>query len=533
MLFNSYSYIFGFLPVTFLGFLILGRAGRAPATLWLTAASIAFYAWWRPLNVLLIMPSIVFNYGAARLLERTSGSRPGMARAILMAGIVCNILFLGTFKYLSPVSHFLQDSTGFVAVIDSVVLPLGLSFITFQKIAFLVDVHAGRAGRFSLHEYALFVLFFPQLIAGPIVHYREMMPQFRAMPCRFNADDVAVALTLFFLGLAKKLVLADPIGRLIDPFYNQAAAGVPQTATEAWIAALGFTLQIYFDFSGYCDMALGSARLFGIKLPPNFNSPLKATSIIDFWQRWHISLTRFLTAYIYTPLTITLARRRTPRLGAAARSITVAFFLLLLVLPTMVTMFISGLWHGSGLTFVLWGLLHGLLLCINHAWRMLRPGPAWRRRVSLIAWPVTFLSVVFAMVLFRAPSVVAAGSLWADMVGVHGVALPQGLLTRLGDFGTWLVSLGIEPAWTSGSILTSAVIRIGVMLLIALGSPNLLELLAAHEPALGFKPRPNPARQDAALMWTPSGTWAFGVACAAAAGILLLGEVHAFIYWQF
>ncbi len=191
-------------------------------------------------------------------------------------------------------------------MLTQLVLPLGISFITFQKIAFLVDIQAGRVSRFTLRDYGLFVLFFPQLIAGPIVHYREMMPQFRAASCRFDATDAAVGLTLFSIGLAKKLILADPLSRLVAPLYGHAAAGVPQSLTEAWIGALGFTLQIYFDFSGYTDMALGLARFFGIKLPMNFNSPLKATSIIDFWLRWHISLTRFLTAYIYNPMTLAL-----------------------------------------------------------------------------------------------------------------------------------------------------------------------------------------------------------------------------------
>jgi alginate O-acetyltransferase complex protein AlgI len=310
MLFNSYVFIFGFLPIVLAGFYILGARRREWALLWLTAASLLFYAWWRPLNVLLIAPSILINYGMSRVLEQARETRPGLARAVLCIGIILNLCFLGYFKYLNFGEQALNDLFGTGFLLTRVVLPLGISFITFQKIAFLVDVHSGRVNHFTFREYSLFVLFFPQLIAGPIVHYREMMPQFQAAPCRFDAENVSVGLSLFFFGLAKKLILADPLGHIVGPLYDRAASGVPQSMTEAWIAALGFTLQIYFDFSGYTDMALGLARFFGIKLPVNFNSPLKALGIIDFWSRWHVTLTRFLTAYLYMPMTLAMMRRR-------------------------------------------------------------------------------------------------------------------------------------------------------------------------------------------------------------------------------
>jgi D-alanyl-lipoteichoic acid acyltransferase DltB (MBOAT superfamily) len=425
MLFNSYSFVFGFLPVVLAGFYLLGARRREWALLWLTAASLLFYAWWRPINVLLIAPSILINYGLARALERTGEVRPVLGRMILFGGIVFNLCFLGYFKYLNFFAGALNDAFGSGFVLTQLILPLGISFITFQKIAFLVDVHGGRVSRFSLADYGLFVLFFPQLIAGPIVHYREMMPQFRTAPCRFDAENVAVGLSLFFFGLAKKLVLADPLSHLVAPLYGNAAAGVPQSMTEAWLAAIGFTLQIYFDFSGYSDMALGLARFFGIKLPVNFNSPLKATSIIDFWLRWHVSLTRFLTAYIYNPLTLTLTRRRLakgkPIFGG--RNTSAGAFLSLLAMPTLLTMLVSGIWHGAGYTYVLWGLLHGTLLCINHAWRLIRPriwpdAKLYNRRMAPFGFVLTFVSVVAAMVLFRAASPGAALLLWKGMIGV-------------------------------------------------------------------------------------------------------------------
>jgi alginate O-acetyltransferase complex protein AlgI len=540
MLFNSYPFLFGFLPVALVGFYVLGARRREWALLWLTAVSLFFYAWWRPINVLLIAPSILINYGLARGLEKTSETQPGRAKALLVGGILFNLCFLGYFKYLNFFESSLNDAFGAGFVLTQLILPLGISFITFQKIAFLVDVHGGRVERFSLADYGLFVLFFPQLIAGPIVHYREMMPQFRAAPCRYDPENVAVGLSLFFFGLFKKLVLADPLSQLVAPLYAQAAAGTPQSATEAWIAALGFTLQIYFDFSGYTDMALGLARFFGIKLPLNFNSPLKATSIIDFWLRWHVSLTRFLTAYIYNPMSLTLTRRRMaqgkPVFGG--RNTSAAAFLMLLAMPTLLTMLVSGFWHGAGYTYILWGLLHGMFLCINHAWRQVRARiwtntKQYNRRMAPIGFVLTFVSVVAAMVLFRAPTASAALLLWKGMVGVYGVTLPQAVFSRLGSIADFLTSIGVRPAWTSGSLLMTATIRISLLLAIALLMPNTLQMLAAFEPAIGVKPGKASTWLERALSWRPSVPWAIGLACVALAGVLSLGELSEFLYWQF
>ena len=540
MLFNSYIFIFAFLPPVLAGFYVLGARSREAALSWLIAASLLFYAWWRPLNILLIAPSILINYGIACYLKRIGHSNPVRAQVVLIGGVVFNLCFLGYFKYIAFGEQTLNDLFDAGLPLTQVILPLGISFITFQKIAFLVDVHAGRIERFTFREYALFVLFFPQLIAGPIVHYREMMPQFKVASCRFDAEDVSIGISLFFFGLAKKLILADPIGRVIGPLYDHAASAVPQSMADAWIAALGFTLQVYFDFSGYCDMALGVARLFGIKLPVNFNSPLKARSVIDFWARWHITLTRFLTAYIYMPMTLFLMRRRAANGQPARRTrdAKVATFLGLLAVPTILTMLVSGLWHGAGYTFILWGLLHGLLLCVNHAWRLIRPRiwpdtASYNRLAAPAAFMLTFLSVVFAMVLFRSPTVAGAAMLWKGMIGVYGTTMPRAILSHLGPIGGLLVQLGVQPAWTSGTMFVGAAARIGVLLFIALALPNTLELLALYQPALGVKPAKTPGRLLGFVAWQPTGTWAVSLACVALAGILSLGELHEFLYWRF
>ena len=320
MLFNSHEFLLVFLPATLLGFYLFGRVSRQAAILWLILTSLVFYGWWRPLNILIIGPSIIINYLLASFLLRLSqrGEQPGLSRVVLLLGIVFNLVFLGFFKYADFVYGTINDVFGANLILLHVILPLGISFITFQKIAFLIDVQAGRVKAFTFREYCTFVLFFPQLIAGPIVHYREMMPQFAAATCRFDKENFAVGLTLLFFGLFKKAVLADNIAPLITPIYQHSAAAGHTPLLLAWMAAVGFTLQIYFDFSGYTDMALGLGRFFGIKLPPNFNSPLKASSIIDFWLNWHMTLTRFLTAYLYNPLGAVAdeasRRERTPRI---------------------------------------------------------------------------------------------------------------------------------------------------------------------------------------------------------------------------
>jgi len=538
VLFNSAEFIFGFLPLTLIGFYLLDSRSRPWALRWLILASLGFYAWWRPLNVLIIAPSILINLIAAEILQRLSANdqRRGLARVVLILGIAFNVCFLGYFKYTDFFLGAVNDTVGTHFVLLHIVLPLGISFITFQKIAFLVDVYSGRIKSFTIQDYCLFVLFFPQLIAGPIVHYREVMPQFNTPARQVNKENLAVGFTMFFFGLFKKVVLADNIAAQVTPLYDQAAAGSHASLLVAWMAALGFTLQLYFDFSGYTDMALGLGRLFGVRLPPNFNSPLKATSIIDFWLRWHMTLTRFLTAYIYNPLTLWLTRRRAAKgkPGMSGRNTTLATFLQLLAFPTLLTMFISGLWHGAGYLFVMWGLVHGVYLTINHGWRLIA-ARLWtnRQRYTRIMKPIggvaTFIAVVAAMVLFRSTTVGAAASLLKGMVGLSGITLPAALQTHLGPLKALVASDG-----TSLSDLAVLFAWIIPALLIALILPNTLQIVARYEPALGVKPSPLPGwLLERMLKWRPSLTWAVAMSIIAAIGVYSLGGPSEFLYWQF
>jgi alginate O-acetyltransferase complex protein AlgI len=540
MLFNSNEFLFIFLPVTLAGFYLLGTISRASAIRWLILVSLVFYAWWRPVNVLIIAPSIVINYTFARILLRLNESEgsQSLSKAVLTLGILFNMAFLGFFKYTDFISGTINDVFGANLVLTHIILPLGISFITFQKIAFLADIQAGRVRSFTFQDYCTFVLFFPQLIAGPIVHYREMMPQFHAASCRFDKENFAIGLTLLFFGLFKKVFFADKIALFVTPIYDQAAVGGGTSFLLAWMAAIGFTLQIYFDFSGYSDMALGLARFFGIRLPQNFDSPLRASSIIDFWLRWHMTLTRFLTAYIYNPLTLWLTRRRLAKgqPGFGGRNTTIGAFFSLLMFPIIITMFVSGLWHGAGYGFIVWGLLHGFYLTINHGWRVIA-ARLWRNRMSYVrfmkpaGWVLTFVSVTAAMVFFRSLTMTSAVDVVKGLIGLNGIALPQALFDRLGPLGAALHGLGVIGAksWSNRDF-AETVIWISVLMFVALACPNTLQILSRYEPALGVKPQLGIGR---ILEWGASLPWAIAISAIAAVAIVSIGGPSQFLYWQF
>jgi D-alanyl-lipoteichoic acid acyltransferase DltB (MBOAT superfamily) len=393
VLFNSYDYLLYFLPLALAGYFLL-RAHAVRAIGWLTAASLFFYAWWNPQHLPIILGSIAFNYAVGRALLRRS------TRALLTLGVAGNLLLLGVFKYADFALANAAALTGIPLPLPHLVLPLGISFFTFTQIAYLVDVARGRVREPSLLNYALFVSFFPHLLAGPILHHAEMMPQFASVSNkRPYAPHVALGLYLIAIGLAKKVFIADNLAPLADAVFAR-PAGLP--ALDAWAGALAYTFQIYFDFSGYTDMALGAAWLFNIRLPENFDSPYRSTDLQQFWRRWHMTLSRFLREYLYIPL----GGNR----GGAGRT----------AVNVMLTFLLGGLWHGAAWTFVVWGGLHGAGLVVHRAWR--RSGVAMPRA---LAWAITFVFVVVAWVFFRATSVGDALSLLRAMAGVNGWVSPQ------------------------------------------------------------------------------------------------------------
>jgi D-alanyl-lipoteichoic acid acyltransferase DltB (MBOAT superfamily) len=384
VLFNSYVFIFVFLPITFAGFFVIGARDGKLAALFLAAASLVFYGWSSPKYVLLLLGSVSINYLAALAIARSKGQR---AKAVLIAAIAINLAILAYYKYAG---FFLENWNALfhTEVAFAVLLPLGISFFTFTQISFLVDVFHGKVARYDPIHYLLFVTYFPHLIAGPILHHQDVIPQFeRPDAAKPNLRLVSFGLVIFSIGLFKKTCLAD----VIQPYVTLAFTGQPDFY-QAWLGALAYAFQIYFDFSGYSDMAVGLSLLFGVYLPINFNSPYKAASIVEFWRCWHMTLSRFLRDYLYIPL-------GGNRLGSGRR-----------YLNLLITMVLGGLWHGPAWTFVAWGFLHGVYICINHGWSRL----PWRMPsfAMLLGRPLsvalTFSAVVIAWVFFRADSLLSA-----------------------------------------------------------------------------------------------------------------------------
>ncbi len=441
MLFNSYEFLLIFLPLTAAGFFALSAGGylRSAAT-WLALASIVFYGYWSPNYVLLLLASIGGNLVAARaVLRYRTSQRFSTAKRALALAVIANLGALGYFKY----ANFFVDSLNFVAhtqlTLAHVVLPIGISFFTFTQIAFLVDTYQGKVQESRVMPYVLFVTYFPHLIAGPVLHHAEMMPQFaRDETYRFRLDNFLIGSGYFLIGLFKKVVLADGIQPYVGPVF-EADPAYPLSAMEAWGGVLAYTLQIYFDFSGYSDMAIGLAKICNVDLPLNFNSPYKATSITDFWRRWHMTLSRFLRDYLYIPL-------GGNRKGVFSR-----------YLNLMITMLLGGLWHGAGWTFVIWGGLHGLYLVINHGWQALRVrllGHDLVRSTRLgraLGVLTTFLFVVIAWVFFRATSLDAALRILHAMFDLQGLQEGWARSGKLDAFGgnrqvAWITVL-LAMAW--------------------------------------------------------------------------------------
>lgn len=527
MLFNSYPFVFAFLPLTLIGFFLLLRLHHRMALHWLVLASIFFYGWWNPKYLLLIIASMAANFLLGEVLSRAKISgRNRKGRLVLILGVALNLCLLAYYKYAGFLVANVDAVIGAHLSVGTIILPLGISFFTFQQIAYLVDAYKGITKEYSFSHYALFVTFFPQLIAGPIVHHREMLPQFMNIQLlRPRAENITVGLAIFAIGLCKKTIFADSIAHFATPVFNAAHAGSSLSFFEAWGGALAYTAQLYFDFSGYSDMAIGGARLFGIRLPLNFHSPYKATNIIEFWRRWHMTLSRFLRDYLYIPL-------GGNRKGKARRYNNL-----------LLTMLIGGLWHGAGWTFVMWGGLHGVYLIINHAWRrvhttLLPQGLLPRPVGKALAWTVTFLAVVVGWVFFRAADFSAAAAMLRGMAGLEGVKIPNAIAARLGALWPHLNSLGIGVFLGGGSQFLYTWLWLALLLPIALIMPNTQQIMEHFDPAVDTRASSDadelrPSRALLGIRWRPNIPWAVVCGTAAALGVLAMTSISEFLYFQF
>ena len=516
MIFNSYTYLLLFLPVALLGFSLAARVHLRAGFGWLVLCSLIYYGWWNPnpgqpwtpIYVFLILGSCVGNFICGNAITRSRGTPVG--KTILTTGVVANLGLLAYYKYTGFLGQVFQHFTGWPETVPNVVLALGISFFTFQQIAYLVDAWRGETEEYHFTDYMLFVCFWPQLIAGPIVHHKEMLPQFQRESWRNHRwVDASAGITILLIGLFKKVVIADNVAPMANAIFELAGSGtrVP-TMGEAWVGATTYGLQIYFDFSGYSDMAIGAARLFGIRLPLNFHSPYKAVSIVEFWRRWHITLSRFLRDYLYIPL-------GGNRCGKSRR-----YFNLL------ITMVLGGFWHGAGFTYLLWGLLHGLYLCGNHAWIYLR------KRANLPALPkpvavgLTFFFVLIAWVPFRAGTF----ELGADGSVARALETTRTMFASMFGFNGFT----LWPDRSGYVVKDSHALRACLLVIVCWIMPNTQQFVRRYQPAIdpsGFEDNLRGPRRW--WQWRPTLPWFIFSLVLLMVTIHQFDKLSEFIYFQF
>jgi alginate O-acetyltransferase complex protein AlgI len=500
MLFTQFEFLFLFLPLTLAGYFLLAHVCRAPIVRlsWLAVASLAFYSYWDIHFLPIILISIVFNYAMGILIGRQSDIKlRGWSFAF---AITANLLALGFYKYTNFGIQIVNELTHARYPSLAIVLPLGISFFTFTQIAYLADVYGGYLQERSFVKYGLFVSYFPHLIAGPILHHREMMPQFGSEASRkISIENIAIGLTILAIGLFKKSFIADGFALIANPVF-QAAKQAHLHVLDAWAGAFAYSLQIYFDFSGYSDMAIGLSLLFGIRLPFNFDAPYKSKSIVEFWRRWHISLSRFLRDYLYIPL-------GGNRHGDRRRNINLA-----------ATMILGGLWHGAGFTFVIWGAMHGLFLTINHRWsEQTKKLPALARVTKawwypLAALSLTQIAVVFAWIFFRADNFYDAVRVIQSMAGFADQHRVGGRLVDA--YGGTVIVLGY---------------------IACLFLPNVNAMFARWNVGLETYKNERPW-SILNLTWRPSVVWAVTTSFALVVAVvinLVAGDSSQFLYFQF
>ena len=491
MLFNSQIFLFLFLPITATGFIYLVRAGWVKgALIWGVFASLFFYGWWNPPYVLLIIASMVFNYTIGLSISKLHDRR--VSEQILATGITINLVTLGYFKYYNFFAANLTQILEHDYSVDQILLPLAISFFTFQQIAFLVETYRNQSQFPDIVSYSFFVSFFPQLIAGPIARHYEILPQItQTLRKQVNQQNVLIGLSIFTIGLFKKVAIADRLAESINPIYESSKTVDVVQFWEGWTATFGYYFQIYFDFSAYSDMAMGLGLIFGVRLPQNFNSPYKVTSIIDFWRCWHITLSRFLRDYLYIPL-------GGSRMGA------VRYYRNLLVV-----MILGGLWHGAAWSFVLWGTVHGILLILNHIWRKF----AAERFVdsltwNTLAWGLTTVCVALTWVLFRTETVSSTFEIYKAISGLNGAGS---------------LEAHYEP-----------LALIAVLWLWVLALPNTIEFFGkriAHEHfGIAYSTE---RRSLIRLAWSPTKTWSAIFALLFFWSAINVQDVAEFIYFQF
>jgi alginate O-acetyltransferase complex protein AlgI len=474
-------------------------------------ASLFFYSWWNPVYLPLMLASIFVNY---RFGIWIGSSVNGQKKLIAFIGVIINLGLIAYFKYANFFIDSLVATTALNINIQQVILPLAISFFTFQQIAYLVDIYKGQPSEKDLATYCLFVTFFPQLIAGPIVRHYEMLPQFHGNGIGNISENIAQGFSLFVIGLFKKVVMADSLAQYASPIFLQADNNLAVTFSEAWIGAMAYSFQLYFDFSGYSDMALGLALMFGVRLPINFFSPYKSHSIIDFWRNWHVTLSRFLRDYLYIPL-------------GGGRSGKIRRYINLLV-----TMILGGLWHGASWNFVVWGGVHGLLLVVNNIWRQFCN--RWMTGISLPSTLVvpasilaTFILVTTTWVIFRAETISGAANMLSAMFVLGNTTMPDNwmnLLEEVSRYGNAAKSITNEPIQLA--IDFNFVLLMLSSIVVVWFVPNTAQIFQLQSEQTEHK-------VGTRLHWLPQRFWLIVIALMLLTSLEFLSNNSEFLYFQF
>lgn len=517
VIFNSLPFLFAFLPIALIAYYLICCLAPELRRYFLIMVTILFYSFGGLGYTVLLIVSVGTNYAIARFIMGRRQSRA--ADLALVVAILANLMLLGIFKYTAPII----DAYNSFAITDidylRLVLPIGISFFTFQQIGLLVDLNRRRFEVNNWREYSNFVLFFPTLLAGPITRFEEMAPQLASRPPPGLAlRNIYIGLAIFAIGLVKKSMLADSLGLYASPVFDGAAQGQYPGLFDAWLAAFAYTAQIYFDFAGYSDMAIGVARMFGIVLPANFHSPLRSKSIPDVWRRWHITLGRWVQSYVFQPLAVVTARRAAQRRLGKWGMFGIGF-----ALPTTVAMVTIGVWHGAGGTFVFFGLLQSFFMIVAEWWRMgrkKRKKAGWD--IAAYAWWPTFsllltiVCFVVSVVAFRAVDMSVMFRLYASMVGMNGLT------------GT-AISGDVWPMGLSGALLTTA-----ICWAVILFPPNTQQFMTRYSPVLEWSNWANTEPPVLSMKWSMSSTWAIATGALLFLGfIFMMRGTTQFIYFNF
>ncbi len=517
MVFSSYTFILLFLPIVILGIFFLKDLKRDKRLIFLSVSSLFFYAYWDWHFLWVILLSIFGNYYFGYLIFKNN-SFLANKKSLLFFGILLNIILLGYFKY----TNFFIDNINFILNTSysslSIILPLGISFFTFQQIAYLVDTYQKKVTDHNFSHYLLFVSFFPQLIAGPIVHHKETLTQFaNGRGGSISRTMFTQGLSIFVIGLLKKVLIADNIAAMYSTPVFEASNSMPIPFIESWCGILAYSFQIYFDFSAYSDMAIGLGLMFGVRLPINFYSPYKATNIIDFWKRWHITLSRFLRDYLYIPL-------GGNKLGKFRTHFNI-----------MLVMLLGGLWHGSNWNFVIWGGLHGIAIVLNHIWRDYRTNNKLKIRFSIpfhdwCGRIATFLFITILWVFFRCDNLDASMNIIHGLLGFNGIILPETYYSYLGTFGQTFKNLGVEFSTGYLFLGVKEIFMLSFMLGIVWFLPNTAQFFRYREYSTSKKYK---SGNVIGIKWRPNYIWAFSLSITTIICLVFISNTGEFLYFQF